>query len=216
MDKKIFSKFYRWKEANNTVNKMINPLSDINAYIFTGGQSRRLLTDKSLVQLNGKTLTEIVHQKLSLIFDNIYVVGKVNRFPDYHFIKDSNPVQCPLNGIVTALEHSKNDWIFVIACDLPLIETSTFNYLYDHIKSNVQVVLPIVNDNPQPLCAFYHKSIFKNFNTAIEKGDYRLMRLLDNLEVLKVTIPSNYDKQFLNINYQEDLKKAKELLKIVT
>ena len=193
---------------------MIISLSDINAYIFTGGQSRRLHTDKSLVQLNGKTLTEIIHQKLSLIFNNVYVVGKKNYFPDFNFIQDIKPVQCPLNGIVTALEHNQKEWIFVIACDLPLVEASIINELYDNIKSNTHVVLPIVDDDLRPLCAFYHKSVLKKFNAAIGKGDYSVMKLLKQIEVVKVTIPIEDEEQFLNINYQEDLKKAEELLKI--
>jgi molybdopterin-guanine dinucleotide biosynthesis protein A len=186
-------------------------LSDINAYIFTGGQSRRLNMDKSLVQLNGNTLTEIVHQKLSLIFNNIYIVGKESQFPDYNFIQDIKPVQCPLNGIVTALEHNQNEWIFVIACDLPLINAKSINNMYANIDSNTQVVLPNVNDRLQPLCAFYHKSVLNDFNAAIEKGDYSLMKLLDQIEVVKTTIPPENEEQFLNINYPEDLKKAEEI-----
>ena len=193
---------------------MIISLSDINAYIFTGGQSRRLHTDKSLVQLNGKTLTEIIHQKLSLIFDNIYTVGKENNFPDYDFIQDIKLVQCPLNGIVTALEHNQNDWIFAIACDLPFVKTSSINGLYDNIKLSTQVVLPKVNDRFQPLCAFYHKSVLTNFNVAIEKGNYSLIKLLDKIEVKKIIISPENEEQFLNINYPEDLAKAEGLLKI--
>lgn len=59
-------------------------IANINAYILTGGQSRRLNMDKSLVQLNGMTLTEIIHQKLSSIFNNIYVVGKENPFSRFY------------------------------------------------------------------------------------------------------------------------------------
>lgn len=40
------------------------------------------------------------------------------------------------------------------------------------------------------------------------------MKLLNQIEVEKVTIPPENVEQFLNINYQEDLKKAEELLKI--
>lgn len=193
---------------------MMNSLSNINAYIFTGGQSRRLRTDKSLVKLNGRTLTEIIHQKLSLIFDNIYIVGKEDNFPDYNFIQDIKPVQCPLNGIVTALEHNQNDWIFIIACDLPMVKTSSINDLHNNINSSTQVVLPKVNNILQPLCAFYHKSVLKDFNAAIDGGDYSLLKLLNQIEVVKVTIPYENKAQFLNINYQEDIKKAEELLKI--
>lgn len=194
---------------------MINSLHDINAYILTGGQSRRLNTDKSLVQINGKTLTEITHKKLTLIFDNIYIVGKENRFTNFTFIQDIEPVQCPLNGIVTALEHNKKEWIFVFACDLPLVQTSSIINIYNNIGLNTQAVLPKVNDKLQPLCAFYHKSVLKEFNNAIAKGDYSLMKLLDQIETKKVRIPLNNEEQFLNINYAKDLTRAAELLKEV-
>jgi len=191
---------------------MDTSLSNINAYILTGGQSRRLNTDKCLEKLNGQTLTEIIHNKLNLLFKNIYVVGKENNFPDYNFIKDAKPVQCPLNGISTAIEHSKNDWIFVIACDLPLIKPGTINLLFDNIKSNSQIVLPFVDDTLQPLCTFYNKNVLIKFNTAIEIGDYSLMKLLGQFEVKKVAIPTEEKVQFLNINYPKDLEKAEILL----
>jgi len=193
---------------------MDTDITKINAYILTGGQSRRLNVDKSLVQLNGQTLTEIIHQKLSPIFSNTYIVGKENNFPNYNFIKDVKPVQCPLNGIVTALEHNQNDWIFVNACDLPLITESIIIDLYKNIKSNKRVVSPIVGDKLQPLCAFYHKSMLTNFNAAIEKGDYSLMKLLDEIEVVKTTISPENEEQFLNINYPEDLEKAEKLIQL--
>lgn len=193
---------------------MVTALSEINAYILTGGQSHRLNTDKSLVQLDGKTLTEIIHQKLGSIFNNIYVVGKKNHFPDFDFIQDVKPVQCPLNGIVTALEHNTKEWIFIIACDLPLIRTSSINDLYDNINSNTQVVLPIVNNKIQPLCAFYHRSVLQDFTNAVAHGHYALYRLFDRFNVTKVQVPDNSKEQFLNINYPGDLEKAAELLKI--
>jgi molybdopterin-guanine dinucleotide biosynthesis protein A len=192
---------------------MDTSLSDINACILTGGQSRRLNADKSLVLLNGRTLTEIIHKKLSTIFNNIYVVGKENHFPDYNFIEDVKPVQCPLNGIVTALEHSQNSWIFIIACDLPLVKPDSINDLFGNIKLNTQVVLPIVDKNLQPLCAFYHKNVLKDFNAAIDEGYYSLMKLLRQIELVKVTIPIDDEDQFLNINYPEDLERAEELLR---
>jgi molybdopterin-guanine dinucleotide biosynthesis protein A len=193
---------------------MDTSLSDINDCILTCGQSRRLNADKSLVLLNGRTLTDIIHKKLSTIFNNIYVVGKENHFQNYNFMEDIKPFQCPLNGIVTALEHSQNSWIFIIACDLLLVKADTVNNLYNNIKSNTRVVVPLVNDNQQPLCTFYHKSVLKEFNTAIDKGNYSLMKLLEHFEIVKPTIPLEDEEQFLNINYPEELEKAEKLLRM--
>jgi len=193
---------------------VIEPLKEINAYILIGGQSRRLKTDKSLVKINGKSLTEIVHEKLNDVFMNIYVVGKENKSPDYNFIQDIKPVQCPLNGIITAIEHSQNDWIFVIACDLPMVKTGTINNIYRSVDSNTQVALPVVEKRLQPLCAFYHKSVFKNFENAIVKGNYSLMILLNHLEVKEINIDEKDTDQFLNINRPKDLERASKLLRL--
>ena len=141
-------------------------------------------------------------------------MGKENHFPNFTFIKDSKPVQCPLNGIATALEHNQNDWIFVIACDLALVEASIINELYGSITSSTQIVLPKVNNILQPLCAFYHKSVLKIFNSAISKGEYSLMKLMDQIEAVKFKIPFDNEKQFLNINYPQDLVEAEKILKI--
>jgi len=94
-----------------------------------------------------------------------------------------------------------------------LIEPDSINDLFDNIKSNTRIVVPLVNDNLQPLCAFCHKSVLKKFNVSIDKGDYSLMKLLDQVNVEKVTIPPEDKEQFLNINYPEDLEKAEELLR---
>ena len=192
----------------------MNSLLDINAYILTGGQSRRMKTNKSLVQLNGKSLTENVYENLNNMFKDVYVVGKANHFPFYNFVRDIEPVQCPLNGILTALNHSKDDWIFVVACDLPFIKASTINYLFDQIGLNEQIVLPKINDRLQPLCAFYNKSVLSHFKKAITLGNYSLMLSFDKLLVNEVTVDNKYKDQFLNINYPEDLDKASKLLNI--
>ena len=191
---------------------MINSIPDINAYILTGGQSRRMNTDKSRIKLNGKTLTEITYHKLKLLFKEVFIVGKENHLPTLNFIQDIKPIQCPLNGIVTSLDHSQNDWIFIIACDLPMVRKESIDYLYNNIKSNIQIVLPIVGDDLQPLCAFYNKSVLKVYNEAITKSEYSIMKLMNQFEVAKVTISSENKDEFLNVNNPEELRKVESLL----
>ena len=191
---------------------MIELLKGINAYILTGGKSRRMKTTKSLVQLNGKSLTENVYENLNKVFKDVYVVGKENHFPNYNFVSDLEPVQCPLNGIITALENSQKDWIFAIACDLPFITSSTINYLFAQFELKEQIVLPKINDRLQPLCAFYNKSVLNHFKNAIMLGHYSLILSFDQLLVNKVAVDNKFEDQFLNINYPEDLERALKIL----
>jgi len=192
---------------------MDTDLNKIDAYILTGGQSRRFTADKCLAKINGKTLTEIIYAKLSVVFDNVYIVGKDNPFSHINFVKDMNEVQCPLNGIATALDHSKSDFIFVIACDMPLVKNGTISNISKEVKVTSEVVLSVVDSQNQPLCAFYSKEILPKINTAIKKKEYSLMKLLDQLDVAKIAISNNDIWQFLNVNYPADLKKAERILK---
>ena len=192
---------------------MDSAINQINAYVLTGGQSKRFGELKCLVRLNGKPLTEIVNRNLISTFDSVNIIGKENHFPDYNFVEDVHPIQCPMNGIATALEHSKTEWIFIIACDMPLINSYIINYLYGKMDSNIPAVIPFVVDRLQPLCAFYHKRVLKKFNTAIDKCDYSLMKILKQIEIIKVLIPSEDEEQFLNINYPADFNKAEEILR---
>ncbi len=191
---------------------MDSALNKINAYILIGGQSKRFGEPKCLVNFNGKSLTENVYRNIIPTFNNVNIIGKENHFPDYNFVKDMHSIQCPMNGISTALEHSETEWIFVMGCDLPLIKPYIINHLYGNIDKNVQAVIPFVNDRLQPLCAFYHKNILNDFTIAIGQGDYSLMKILKQIAIKKITIPLEAKEQFLNINYPEDLNRAEELV----
>ena len=45
------------------------------------------------------------------------------------FIFDELEIQAPINGLYTALKHSKTDWILLLSCDLPLIDADVFQVL---------------------------------------------------------------------------------------
>lgn len=178
---------------------------------MTGGDSRRMKTNKSVLKINGKSLTEHVYKNLDFIFDNIYIVGKKNNFPHYNFIEDIESVQCPLNGIITSLEQSKNDWIFVIACDLPFVDPVTIRHLHGQIDLKLQVVLPKIRQKIQPLCAFYNKSALNHFKNAISSADHSIHASLGGLLVKEIIINDSDSEQFLNINRPDDLDKAYKL-----
>jgi molybdopterin-guanine dinucleotide biosynthesis protein A len=135
------------------------------------------------------------------------LIGKENYFSQYHYIEDLHSIQCPVNGIATALDNSNSDWIYVLACDMPLIKTNIINYLYANIFLEKQAVIPLLNDKLQPLCGFYNKSILDEINKSINREEYSLFKLLYQLDIKKIAIPINMKKQFLNVNYKDDLKK---------
>lgn len=182
----------------------------INAYILTGGQSRRFKSDKSLVKLGNKTVTEILYDRLISIFQNVFVVGKKVPPIDLPFIPDLNRIQCPLNGIVTALDHSNTQWSFVIACDQPLLQKETIISLYSHVSPDLHIVIPKTNDKLHTTCAFYHQYTLPVFVGALSRGEYVIYKPFDILNVKKVVIKNSDVEQFVNINTPEDLEMAEK------
>ena len=117
-----------------------------------------------------------------------------------------------MNGIATALDNTNTNWIFVLACDMPLVKKNIINYLYDNIDLGKQAVIHIFNDKLQPLCGFYNKSILDEINQSIINKEYSLFKLLYKMDIAKIAIPINMKKQFLNINFSEDIKKLKSFI----
>ncbi len=189
---------------------MNQPKLPVNAYILTGGQSRRFKSDKSLVKLGNKTVTEILYDRLKSIFQNVFVVGKKVPPIDLPFISDLNHIQCPLNGIVTALEHSTTKWSFVIACDQPLLQKETIISLYNHVSPGFHIVIPETDNKLHTTCAFYHQHTLPVFVGALSRGEYVIFKPFDVLNVKKVVIKNSTVEQFININTLEDLKMAEK------
>jgi len=191
-------------------NKMGKPKLPVNAYILTGGQSRRLKTDKSLVKLGDNTITELLYDRLAVVFKNVYVVGKNTPPGNLPFIPDLNHIQCPLNGIVTALDHSSSEWIFIIACDQPFVQNETIIYLYGHISQATQIIIPKTDNKLHMTSAFYHQSTRSIYKKAIAQGKYAIYEQFGILNVKKITITIQESEQFLNINTHADIERAKK------
>ncbi len=183
-----------------------------DAYILAGGESRRFKMDKSLAKIGNQTLTEILFERLNPIFDRVFIVGKKNKFGKLPFLRDQFEIQCPLNGIVTALQHSDGKWSFIIACDLPLIQIEVIHYLYQNITEKENAILPTTGGKIHGACAFYHSTALPIFLDSMKSGNYSLYKNFSVMNSKIIEMPDKYQSQFLNINRYEDFIEAKKLI----
>ena len=102
-----------------------------SAFILIGGLSRRFGPRKWKAELNNGRLIDhmwnICHN-----FENRFIIGKTE--PEhlaYPFISDELDIQTPLNGIYTALLNSKQEWNFIISCDLPLMNPQVIRSIWE-------------------------------------------------------------------------------------
>ena len=180
------------------------------AFILIGGKSERFGSPKWKAKINGKSVLDIVWDACNS-FENRIIVGKekLDGF-EKPFIQDTLKINAPMNGLYTALSNTKTDWILLLSCDLPLIDSKIFKKLWESRKENCDAVIPIANDKMQVTCGFYHKRIWGKLESEIEKGNYSIFKLLYNLNSSFVDFGE--DDRFLNMNTPEDHEAISDLI----
>ena len=180
------------------------------AYILIGGESKRFGSLKWQTTINGQTILDRIWDACDGI-GNRYVIGKKKLDSiSYPFIKDELEINAPINGLYTALKYSKTDWILLLSCDLPLIDSRVFNKLWDSKSENCDIVIPVSNDKIQVTCGFYQKRIFTKLESEIHNGNYSLFKLVEKLNPCYVNFENN--QSFLNMNTKKDLRAVEKIL----
>ena len=175
----------------------------ISAFILIGGKSERFGSEKWRANINGKSVLDRIWDGC-MYFEERIVIGK-EKPKDFKkpFIFDQLEIQAPINGLYTAIQHAEDDWIQLVSCDLPLIDTDVFQILWNTKTQESDAVIPLTNNRHQVTCALYHKRILNYLESAIYENDFSLLSLIKNLKITKVNF--NSYKQFSNMNTKRNL-----------
>jgi len=191
-------------------------INNCTAAILTGGESKRMGSDKASVVFAGKPLLEHVLAQLEPLFSDILVSVREKR-PNiaYPQMVDHAKERGPMVGIKASLETVKTDWVFVIACDMPLISARLIQHLAE-LRSQHDAVVPFAFDRPQPLFGFYHKKCLPLMEAKMQQGQRSMMRLLDDLDIhllseLEVKAIDPECRSLLSLDSMEDVKKVETM-----
>ena len=107
-----------------------------------------------------------------------------------HVLSISDPVgrQGPLMGLMTGLKHVEgvSEWALGTGCDMPFISSELIQCLKSHRTAEAEIVMPRIDGQFYPLCAFYRTALWRKANTLLEKGERRLLALTDACRVQTV------------------------------
>lgn len=185
------------------------------AAILCGGKSSRMGFDKCTLQVNGKLLIEIISEQLNKVFDNIILVSNdKDKFKNisYKTIEDIVPNSGPLGGIYTALKYAESNYVFVTACDMPVINLDYIKYMMGLLKENSFNGIASYNcGHIEPLYAFYSKKVIPVFESELSNNNFRLFEVIKkcNMHYVEEEKIKEYSKGmniFTNLNYKEDLE----------
>jgi molybdopterin-guanine dinucleotide biosynthesis protein A len=162
--------------------------------------------DKALLPFRGGVLGAFVAAVVAEAAGSVILVGRPEAAGKlgYPAIPDLYPGEGPLGGIVTALNHTSEDWNLLTACDMPGLSTVLLRRLLDAAElRDADVLIPLGPSGlPEPLCAVYHRRARGAIQTAFDRGVRRVTDALG--EIRTVTLPVPEVAQFQNVNTPED------------
>ncbi|MFC2097498.1 molybdenum cofactor guanylyltransferase [Bacteroidota bacterium] len=194
---------------------MILNYKDVTGAILAGGKNTRMGgKEKALLKVNGKEIITSILEKYENLFEEILIV--TNETTKYNYqnkkirvVSDKIKNTGPIGGIHSALSYSTKEAVFVVACDMPFINTEMIRKVIDYYKkNNFDAVVPKTGNNLEPMFSIYNKSSLKSLNSFISTNNFYIRKFLDKIKVGYLEIQENEfsKKNFTNINTPEDLE----------
>ena len=185
----------------------------VTVVILAGGQSKRMqVQNKATVLFEGKSLITHVIDRMKTQAKHTVINTHRNQkdFEIFHLplIDDILDIQeGPLLGILTSLQAIKTDWIQFVPCDTPNLPNDLIAILMEEVEAEKTLVaVPETSDGLQSTCLLCHSSTLNNLQIFFNQGGRKIEDWIRQLAFSIVQF--NDESQFLNVNTQEELKKA--------
>ncbi len=182
-------------------------MADFTAIILAGGKSRRMGMDKSLIKIDGQPLIQKLYQEISPSFNEIIISS--NEKEKYSFlnlpvIEDEEKDRGPLMGIYSCLKATSNENNFVIACDIPNINSEFINNIIQESES-FDALIPRHEDGKiEPLFAVYKKSLLPKIKEILDSGLNKISHLFEKCNTAYIKMDNS--GWYFNLNTEKDLK----------
>ena len=187
------------------------PYSNYTAAILAGGDSKRFDGKiKPLLPFRNKSILQNQLEVLIPLFPEILLItnspDKFANHTDFIIHTDIIPHKGPLSGIHTALKKSSHDWVFIVAGDMPFINTETISsQIRDTWEAECDAVIPLVKNNIEPLHGVYHKKVIGKLESLLQSGkESSVKKFLKTINTVYWEL--NDDVPFMNINTPEELR----------
>jgi molybdopterin-guanine dinucleotide biosynthesis protein A len=190
--------------------------------VLAGGKSQRLGRNKAVEQFGGKPLIQhVIDIVLQIDSDIIVVAASRDQLPplapDIKIAIDCcNPGSAALIGLYTGLKEADSFYSLVVACDMPHLNIELLRYIISAAEG-FDAAMPRIKNFIEPLHAVYSKNCLEPLRVQIESGNLQIFPLVKkvNVRFIEEDELNRFDPQhlsFMNVNYEHDLKKARELM----
>jgi molybdopterin-guanine dinucleotide biosynthesis protein A len=195
---------------------MQQPNNKLNGLVLAGGKSIRMGHDKGSIKWHGKEQKYYVADLLIPFCSDVFISCRqeqqVNTDPAYKTITDIYTEAGPLVGILSAFNYDNEFAWLVLACDLPLMDKPTIEFLIQKRNSNtIATAYKSPYDGlPEPLIAIWEPQSTPLLHHAYSEKRFCPRKLLLQHNPTLIN-PPNPDA-LINTNTPQDIEKVQQLM----
>ncbi|HEV8626359.1 MAG TPA: molybdenum cofactor guanylyltransferase [Acidimicrobiia bacterium] len=153
----------------------------VGGLLLTGGASRRMGTDKALIEVGGQRLVDRTAAVLRAVADPVVEVGP--GWSDLPAVREDPPGSGPLAALsagAAALRAAGHDGpVLVLAVDMPRVSVELLQFLAG--RAGTATAVPRAGGHPQPMCARYGPDVLAAVDERLAAGGRSLRDLLETL-----------------------------------
>ena len=194
---------------------------DVTGVLLAGGKSRRMGEDKRYLVVGEQTLLERGLGVLSSIFQEVLVVIAQDSPPlgvDARVVRDLVPDCGSLGGLYTGLTQAATPHIFVVACDMPFLDSAVISQFTSR-RTTADIVMAKLAARLHPMHALYGKGCLPAMEQMILARQLKIQEMVSHAS-LRVRYVTEADlliidpswRSFHNVNTPADLEVARSLL----
>jgi molybdopterin-guanine dinucleotide biosynthesis protein A len=187
----------------------------LNGLVLAGGKSQRMGFDKGAFNWYGKEQRYFMADMLQPICNKVYISRSSDKqeiSTAYPAITDSFLNLGPLGAILSAFrEQPDNAWL-VVACDLPLLDKETLNYLVQNrdISAIATAFRSPDNQFPEPLITIWEPKSYPVMLSFLAQGYSCPRKVLINTSPKILQAPD--PEALTNVNTPDELERIKRIL----
>ena len=197
-------------------------LNNILGVVLAGGKSQRFGKDKSQVKLQDKLLINYILNEIINEFKEILIIANENinfmQSKKISITKDFKKGLGPLGGVLSAMKWIKEKkkeykWISTFPTDTPFFTKKELTFFYENIDINESKLFFIKDKNKRHnIFGLWSLDLIEHLENDLSKGMRKFELWEDSIGVKIINIDYKNPDPFFNINTEEDLKKAIEII----
>jgi molybdopterin-guanine dinucleotide biosynthesis protein A len=196
--------------------QMLQAKPTLNGLVLAGGKSERMGFDKGSVNWHGKEQRYYMADMLKAFCNEVFISCRPDQQleigPRYASIPDTFTGLGPFGAILSAFrERPDNAWL-VIACDLPLLDADTLQYLITNRNtSSIATAYQSKHDDfPEPLITIWEPKSYPVLLSFLAQGYSCPRKVLINSDITLLDVPN--PAALTNVNTPDELGKIKRVL----